>query len=160
MKCPFCGVMDSKVTDTRLLEDGSVTRRRRQCDSCLNRFVTHERLDSIPVAVIKRGGQSEMFDRDKILKSVMSACNKRHISFEQMERLVADIEAQFINSGKKEIETREIGELVMKRLKELDEVSYVRFASVYKQFRDIDTFMAEIAGLLNEKKTEKPEDAV
>jgi transcriptional repressor NrdR len=156
MKCPFCGEMDSRVTDTRLLEDGSVTRRRRQCDGCQNRFITYERLDSIPIAVIKRCGQSEIFDRDKILKGVMRSCNKRLVSLEQMEQLVSDIEAEFIHSGKKEIETREIGELVMKRLKELDEVSYVRFASIYKQFKDIDTFMSEITGLLKEKKAEAP----
>jgi len=154
MKCPFCGETDSRVTDTRYLEDGSVTRRRRFCDNCNSKFVTYERLDNIPISVIKRGGQSEIFDRDKILKGIMRSCNKRHVSLEQMEKLVSDIEIEIVNSGRKEIETRVIGELVMKYLKDLDEVSYVRFASVYKQFRDIDTFMTEIAGLLNERKAE------
>ncbi|MCL2407319.1 MAG: transcriptional regulator NrdR [Defluviitaleaceae bacterium] len=152
MKCPFCGELDSKVTDTRLLEDGAVTRRRRLCEACAGRFVTHERLDSLPISVIKRGRQSEIFDRDKILKSVMRSCNKRHVTLPQMEALVADIEATVINSGKKEIESREIGDLVMQRLRELDEVSYVRFASVYKQFRDVDSFMQELAGLISERK--------
>ena len=154
MKCPFCGVLDSRVVDTRLLEDGSVTRRRRFCDGCRERFVTFERLESIPLSVVKKSGEREIFDRGKILMGVMRSCNKRHVSVEQMERLVADVESECLNSGKKEIDTREIGDMVMKSLKELDEVSYVRFASVYKQFRDIDTFMTEIAGLLSEKEAE------
>ena len=151
MKCPSCGELESRVTDTRVLEDGAATRRRRLCDSCQTRFVTYERLESTPLSVIKRSGEREIFDRSKILSGVMRSCNKRHVSLEQMERLVSEIEAEFFNSGKREIGTGEIGELVMARLKDLDEVSYVRFASVYKQFRDIDTFMSEIAELLHEK---------
>ena len=151
MKCPSCGFMESSVTDTRRLEDGTLTRRRRLCDSCQNRFVTYERLKNTPLSVIKRSGGREIFDTGKILAGVIRSCNKRFISMEQMEALVSEVESECVNSGKKEIETREIGELVMKHLKELDEVCYIRFASVYKQFSDIDTFMSEITGLLHEK---------
>lgn len=152
MKCPSCGDLDSRVTDTRLIEDGSVTRRRRLCATCSARFITYERLKNVPLSVIKRNGEREIFESGKIMAGVMRSCNKRHVSVEQMERLVADVESECFNSGKKEIESAQIGELVMKYLKDLDQVSYVRFASVYKQFRDIDTFMKEIAGLLQEKK--------
>ena len=156
MKCPSCGELESRVTDTRVLEDGSVTRRRRLCDNCQTRFVTYERLESTPLSVIKRSGQREIFDRSKILAGIMRSCNKRFVSLDQMERLVSELEGEFFNSGKKEIGTEEIGESVMSRLKDLDEVSYVRFASVYKQFRDIDTFMSEIAELLHEKNNQIP----
>ena len=157
MKCPFCGEPDTKVSDTRIVEDGSAIRRRRLCEECQNRFITYERIDTISLTVIKRGGQRESFDRGKILTGIMRSCNKRAVTVEQMERLVTEIESHFIFSGKKEVETKEIGEMIMQRLKELDEVAYVRFASVYKQFKDIDTFMAELSSLLQEKIPKKPE---
>jgi transcriptional repressor NrdR len=143
------------VTDTRHLEDGAVIRRRRTCDSCGNRFVTYERHEGTPLTVIKRNGSREIFDPNKILAGVVKSCNIRHVSMDQMESLVADVTAECRGFGKKEVESREIGELVMNRLKELDEVSYIRFASVYKKFGDIDTFMAEITGLLKERSEEK-----
>lgn len=153
MKCPFCGEADTKVTDTRAVDDNAVIRRRRLCERCQNRFITYERLDTIPLTVIKRSGQREPFDRDKIMMGLMRSCNKRIVTVDQMEKLVSDIEAVFFNSGKREIETKDIGEMVMEGLKELDEVSYVRFASVYKQFRDLDTFMDELTGMLREKES-------
>lgn len=152
MKCPFCGEPDTKVTDSRAVDEGAVIRRRRQCEVCGNRFTTYERLDIIPLTVIKRNGERETFDRNKILTGIMRSCNKRAVTVKQMEQIVSEIEAGFANSGKKEIHSGEIGELVMEKLKTLDEVAYVRFASVYRHFKDIDTFMDELSKLLSEKK--------
>lgn len=152
MRCPFCGNIDSKVTDSRAMEESTVIRRRRICETCSEKFTTYERLDTIPLTVIKRNGTREAFDRDKILNGIMHSCNKRTVTVEQMEEVVNEIESACLNSMKKEIETEEIGELVMNKLKILDEVSYVRFASVYRQFKDIDSFMEELGKMLKEKK--------
>ena len=152
MRCPFCSNTDSKVTDSRAMEESTVIRRRRQCEACGEKFTTYERLDTIPLTVIKRNGTREAFDRDKILNGIMHSCNKRTVTMEQMEQIVDDIEAMCHNSMKKEIETAEIGDMVMEKLKGLDEVSYVRFASVYRQFKDIDSFMEELGKMLREKR--------
>lgn len=154
MKCPFCGNSDTKVSDSRAMDDNTAIRRRRLCEACGERFTTYERYDTIPMTVIKRNGTREAFDRSKIMRGLMSACNLRSVTVEQMERITKDIENSFLNSMKREIESREIGELVMDKLKEADEVSYVRFASVYKHFTSIDTFMEELALMLKQKETE------
>jgi transcriptional repressor NrdR len=151
MKCPFCGNIDSRVADSRAMEEGTVIRRRRICETCGEKFTTYERLDTIPLTVIKRNGTRESFDRNKILNGIMRSCNKRTVSVEQMEKIVNEIESLCQNSMKQEIETKEIGECVMRKLKDLDEVSYVRFASVYRQFKDIDSFMEELGKMLKEK---------
>jgi transcriptional repressor NrdR len=134
------------------MEDNAAIRRRRYCEKCGERFTTYERIDTIPLAVIKSDNTRETFDRDKILKGVMMSCNKRPISVEQMEQLVSEIENTVMNSMKREIESKEIGRMVMEKLKNLDEIAYVRFASVYRKFQDLDSFMDELANLLKEKK--------
>lgn len=151
MKCPFCNNIDTKVIDTRTMEDNSVIRRRRMCESCGERFTTYERLDTIPLTVIKANDTREIFDRNKIFRGIMHSCNKRPVSVEQMEKIVKDIENAIHNSIKKEIESKEIGKMVMDKLKIIDEVAYVRFASVYRQFKDIDSFMDELAKMLKER---------
>ncbi len=152
MKCPFCGNSDSRVADSRAMAEGTVIKRRRICEACSEKFTTYERLDTIPLTVIKRNGTREAFDRNKILNGIMRSCNKRTVSVAQMEKIVGEIESACQNSMKQEIETEEIGELVMNKLKTLDEVSYVRFASIYRQFKDIDSFMEELGKMLKEKK--------
>ncbi|MDR2903603.1 MAG: transcriptional regulator NrdR [Clostridiales bacterium] len=151
MKCPFCGNVDSRVADSRAMEESTVIKRRRICEACGEKFTTYERLDTIPLTVIKRNGTREAFDRNKLLNGIMRSCNKRTVSVEQMEKVVSEIESVCQNSMKQEIETKEIGEFVMHKLKNLDEVAYVRFASVYRQFKDIDTFMEELGKMLKEK---------
>jgi transcriptional repressor NrdR len=143
--------MDSKVIDSRQMEDGSSIRRRRQCENCGERFTTYERIDTIPFYVIKRNGDREIFDRAKLINGIVKSCNKRPVSIVQIEEIAAKIESSVMNSLTKEIDSRDIGELVMENLKALDEISYVRFASVYKHFTDIDTFMDEIGKLLKER---------
>lgn len=152
MKCPYCNNKDTKVSDTRTLEDNSAIRRRRYCDKCGERFTTYERLDTIPLTVVKKNGTREAFDREKIMNGILRSCNKRPVTVEQIEQIVNDIENSCLNSLKKEIETSEIGEMVMAALKEIDDVSYVRFASVYRHFKDVESFMKEIGDLLDEKK--------
>lgn len=154
MKCPFCNYNDTKVIDSRAQDDNSVIRRRRLCDSCGKRFTTYERIDTIPITVIKRDGTREIFDKSKLLNGIMKSCNKRPITMKQVQNLVDDIESVLMNASEKEIESKRIGELVMDRLKELDEVSYVRFASVYRQFKDINTFVDELEKLIHEKKVQ------
>jgi len=151
MKCPFCGNADTKVIDSRAMEENTVIRRRRFCDDCGERFTTYERLDIVPLTVIKRNGAREAFNSEKILNSILRSCDKRKVTVEQMEKMVKDIEVAAMNTMRREIETQEIGEMVMERLKNLDEVAYIRFASVYRQFKDIDTFMQELAKMLKEK---------
>ena len=151
MKCPFCTNADTKVIDSRAMEDNTVIRRRRFCDDCGERFTTYERLDMVPLTVIKRNGEREAFKSEKILNSILHSCDKRKVTVEQMEKMVREIEVAAMNTMRREIETREIGEMVMERLKNVDEVAYVRFASVYKQFKDIDTFMKELSKMLVEK---------
>ncbi len=151
MKCPFCGGTESKVLDTRTMDESTAIRRRRQCEKCGEKFTTYERVDIIPVVVIKNDNVRETFDRNKILSGIQRACNKRPVSMEQMENIVREIETAIYNNLGKEVYSRDIGRMVMDKLKDVDEVAYVRFASVYKQFKDIDSFMAELAGLLKTK---------
>lgn len=154
MKCPFCENQDTKVLDTRTMEDNSVIRRRRACEKCGERFTTYERLDTIPVVVVKSNNTREAFDRNKILQGVLRSCNKRPVSIEQIDAMVKDIENTVLNSMKREFPSKEIGELVMEKLKQIDEVAYVRFASVYRKFTDIDSFMEELGKMLEERKKE------
>ncbi|MBQ6554080.1 MAG: transcriptional repressor NrdR [Firmicutes bacterium] len=152
MRCPFCGNIDTKVIDTRSMEDNSAIRRRRVCEKCNERFTTYERVDTIPITVIKSDNTRECFDRSKLLKGVLMSCNKRPVSLEQIEEMVSDIETAVINSMRKEISSQELGGMVMDRLKDIDDVAYVRFASVYRKFQDIDSFMVELGKLLNDRK--------
>ena len=155
MKCPFCNYGDTKVIDSRAQDDNATIRRRRLCEKCGKRFTTYERVDIIPMTVIKRNGTREIFDKNKLLNGIMKSCNKRNISVKQMESIVDDIETTIMNSMEKEIESQEIGNMVMDRLKDIDEVAYVRFASVYRQFKDINTFMDELEKLLHEKNSQQ-----
>ena len=152
MKCPFCNYADTKVIDSRGQDDNSVIRRRRLCESCGKRFTTYERIDMIPVTVIKRDGTREIFDKNKLLGGILKSCNKRPVTAKQIETLVDDIENTLTGSAEREVHSKDIGNMVMERLKELDEVAYVRFASVYRQFKDINTFIDELEKMLNEKK--------
>lgn len=152
MRCPFCGNDDTKVVDSRAQDDNTVIKRRRLCENCDKRFTTYERVDTVPIIVVKRDGTREVFEKGKILSGIVKACNKRNISMVQMEKLVDDIENTIVNSSSKEISSGELGNMVMDSLKDLDEVAYVRFASVYRQFKDINTFMDELNKLINEKK--------
>ena len=148
MKCPYCGYLDSKVVDSRLTDDDSVVRRRRGCEKGGERFTTYERLDNIKLQVIKRDASRQEFDRAKLANSIIRASGKRKITTDQIEAIVDEIENIFLNSMRKEVASAEIGEMVMEKLKTLDEVAYVRFASVYRQFKDIDSFMKELTLLL------------
>ena len=152
MKCPFCNHDDTIVIDSRSQEDNSVIRRRRLCDKCGKRFTTYERIDTIPITVIKKNSTRELFDKTKLLNGIMKSCYKRPVSVHQIELLVEDIENAIIGSGEKEVESQKIGDMVIERLIHLDEVSYVRFASVYRQFKDINTFYGELEKMMNEKK--------
>ena len=149
MKCPYCGDLELKVIETRTVEESNSIRRRRECLQCQQRFTTYEKIENISLVVLKRDKTREEFDRDKLLLGIMRACQKRPVSTEQQEKMVNEIEQHFLNSLEREITSAEIGELVMKKLKEIDEVSYVRFASVYRQFKDINTFMEELKKLLS-----------
>ena len=151
MKCLYCGSMDSKVIDSRISEDGASIRRRRECLSCGRRFTTYETVERIPVFVIKKDGTRELFDVNKLKNGIMKACEKRPVSYESIEKLVSDIEKTIYNLGANEVSSDLIGDQVMKGLKTLDEVAYVRFASVYKEFKDIDTFLSEIERILGKK---------
>ncbi|MBM2838771.1 MAG: ATP-cone domain protein [Deltaproteobacteria bacterium] len=152
MKCPFCGHLENKVIDSRLAKDGGVIRRRRDCDDCGRRFTTYERIEEILPMVIKKDGRRELFDRGKLLAGLKRACEKRPVSVEDLERIVDKVEQTLQECGDREIPTSKIGETVMKELHELDEVAYVRFASVYRQFKDINQFMDELKDILGEKK--------
>ncbi len=147
MRCPYCGHPEDRVVDSREAQDGQVTRRRRECLACARRFTTYERIDDVLPGVVKKDGRREAFDRAKILEGVATACQKRPVSAEQMEGLVADVERQLQEAGEREIPTSVIGEAVMQRLRRLDEVAYVRFASVYRAFRDVGEFRDVLAGL-------------
>lgn len=151
MKCPFCGYLDSKVVDSRPAEDGASIRRRRECLECRKRFTTFEVMETLPVVVIKKDGSRQSFDRSKLLNSMIRACEKRTVSFDTLNRIADEIEQALQNEMNREIPSARIGELVMDKLKDVDEVSYVRFASVYRQFKDISTFMEELNRLLQEK---------
>lgn len=152
MHCPFCHFEESKVIDTRPTEEGSAIRRRRECIQCKNRFTTYEKVEEIPLIVVKKDGTRESFNRNKVLNGVIRACEKRPVSLDQIENLVDKIETSLNNTLDKEIQSQQIGEMIMASLKELDEVAYVRFASVYRQFRDINTFIEELTKLLAEKR--------
>ena len=151
MKCPYCGYQESKVVDSRNAEDSTSIRRRRECLSCHKRFTTYETVESLPIIVVKRDGARQTFDRNKVLNGMLRACEKRPVTLDRLEHAVDDIEQILQNSLEREIRSEEIGELVMDRLKPMDEVAYVRFASVYRQFKDINSFMAELNKILEEK---------
>lgn len=149
MRCPICGHGDSKVLETRPSDDGYSIRRRRECLECQSRFTTYEKLDDLPLIVVKKDGRRESFDQHKILSGLIRACEKRPVPLEKLEKVVADIEKTLKNESlKREVTTAEIGELVMSHLKDIDEVAYVRFASVYREFKDIGTFLNEIKTLI------------
>ena len=148
MKCPFCGETDSKVIDSRPAEDGSSIRRRRQCNGCKKRFTTYEKVETIPLIVIKKDNNREPYDRQKIVSGILRSCHKRPISADQINRIVDEVETEIFNREEREIPAQEIGEIVMNRLKDLDAVAYVRFASVYREFKDVNTFMDEIKKIL------------
>lgn len=151
MKCPYCSYQESKVVDSRHSEDGTSIRRRRECLSCQKRFTTYETVESLPIVVVKKDNSRQAFDRNKVLNGMVRACEKRPVSLRELEAATADIEQIIQNSLEREVSTGKIGELVMERLKPLDEVSYVRFASVYRQFKDINSFMQELNKILEEK---------
>ena len=151
MKCPFCGDQESKVVDSRHSEDGSSIRRRRECLNCQKRFTTYEMVESLPVIVVKRDGTHQSFDRNKILNSMMRAFDKRKVDVADLERITTEIEQSIQNTLDREISTDKIGEMVMERLKPIDEVAYIRFASIYHRFQDANSFMQEISKFLNEK---------
>lgn len=144
MKCPFCGYEESKVIDSRPADDGERIRRRRECLSCAKRFTTHEVIETVPIVVVKRDKSREVFNRNKLMSGFLRACEKRPISMEQMEGMCDSIEAQLQSGYDREVTSQHIGELVMEMLKEVDKVAYIRFASVYKNFEDADTFMEEL----------------
>lgn len=151
MKCPFCGFEESKVIDSRPTDEGERIRRRRECTSCLKRFTTYEIIESVPVIVVKKDKSREVFDRNKLFNGMLRACEKRPVSLDSIEKSVNEIESALQNSLDREVTSVRIGEMAMDKLKDLDEVAYVRFASVYRQFKDINTFMDELAKLLSEK---------
>ena len=152
MKCPYCGFKESKVVDSRPAEEGNSIRRRRECLSCSKRFTTYETVESLPMVVVKRDGSRQTFDRRKLVNGMLRACEKRPVSVAQLEKLGEEIEQELQNSLEREISTEHVGELVMDKLKGVDEVAYVRFASVYRQFKDINTFMRELNKLRDEDK--------
>ena len=151
MKCPFCGGFDSKVVDSRPTEDGERIRRRRECISCGKRFTTFEIVETTPIMVKKKDGSIQAFNRDKLLNGMIKSCEKRPVSIQDLEKAVDRIEYKIVNSLKNEISSVELGEMVMDELKKLDEVAYVRFASVYRQFSDVNTFFEELSELLKKK---------
>ena len=151
MKCPFCGHLESKVVDSRPAEEGASIRRRRECLACHKRFTTYETVESLPLVVIKKDGNRQTFDKTKLLNGMIRACEKRPVSYDTLEKIADEIEQELQNSLERETSTERIGELVMDRLKKVDEVAYVRFASVYRQFKDINTFMSELNKLLEDK---------
>ena len=151
MKCPYCAYLESKVVDSRPADEGASIRRRRECLACHKRFTTYETMETLPLMVVKKDGSRQSFDRNKVLSGLIRACEKRPVSFSTMEEIVNEIEQTLQNEMEREVSSAEIGELVMERLKKVDEVSYVRFASVYRQFKDINTFMRELNKLLEDK---------
>jgi transcriptional repressor NrdR len=148
MRCPFCGHSDSKVVDSRSSKEGDAIRRRRECLKCVRRYTTYERIEEVAQMVIKKDGRREAFDRWKIKSGILKACEKRPVSLDQVEALIDDVERSLFNSTEHEVSTQDIGMAVMERLQRLDEVAYVRFASVYRQFKDLNEFMSELKSLL------------
>ncbi len=151
MKCPYCEYPESKVVDSRPTDEGQAIRRRRECISCAKRFTTYEKIEEIPTIIVKRDGNREVYDRNKLMNGIIKSCEKRPVSMTTIEDMVDDIEKTIFNSMKNEITSIEIGELVMEKLKDVDEVAYVRFASVYRQFKDVNSFMQELKKLLAEE---------
>lgn len=151
MKCPFCGDDNTRVIDSRPADDNEAIRRRRQCDECGKRFTTYEKVETIPLIVIKKDKNRETYDRSKIESGVVRSCHKRPVSVDQIEACLDEIENKIFNLGVREIESEKIGEIVMDQIRDLDQVAYVRFASVYRQFKDADTFMSELKKLLDTK---------
>ena len=151
MKCPYCNASDTKVIDSRPAEDNSAIRRRRQCETCGKRFTTYEKLETMPLMVIKKDRTRELYDRGEIGAGIRRSCHKRPVSTQQINALIDEIETQIFNMEEKEVETTAIGELVMRKLQQLDEVAYVRFASVYREFKDVNTFMEELGKLLKNR---------
>ena len=148
MRCLFCGHLESKVIDSRSTEEGTTIRRRRECLECGKRFTTYEKIETIPMIVVKKDGLRETWDRDKVLNGILRACEKRPVTLADTEKLIDDIEAKLYNMLEREVTSERIGEMVMERLKELDDIAYVRFASVYRQFKDINSFMDELAKII------------
>ena len=151
MKCPYCVYPESKVIDSRPAEEGATIRRRRECLGCQKRFTTYEIMERLPLVVIKRDGSRQTFDKDKLVRGLLRSCEKRPVTLDDLEAIANDIEQELQNRMEREISAIEVGELAMDRLRALDEVAYVRFASVYRQFKDISTFMDEVSKLLTEK---------
>ena len=151
MKCPYCSNLESKVVDSRPSDEGASIRRRRECLECHKRFTTYETMDSLPLVVIKKDGSRQTFDKSKLLNGMIRACEKRPVSFDTLNTIASEIEQSLQNEMEREVSSVVIGEMVMSKLKAVDEVAYVRFASVYRQFKDISTFMSELNKLLNEK---------
>ena len=149
MRCPYCGSENLKVVDSRSADDAAI-RRRRQCEECDKRFTTYEKIETLPIMVIKKDGTREAFDRDKLIDRVMRSTYKRHVSSEQIQKIADDVENAAMSAYNREIQSREIGELVMEGLKAVDEVSYVRFASIYREFKDVNSFMQEIRALMEQ----------
>ncbi|MFC4805328.1 transcriptional regulator NrdR [Filifactor villosus] len=151
MRCPYCGEVESKVVDSRHTDEDNAIRRRRECNNCHKRFTTYEKIEQINVVVEKKDGTREHFDREKILRGIVRSCEKRSIPFEEMEKVVNDIEKEIVNSMRREVSSVEIGKLVMKHLKDVDDVAYVRFASVYREFQDLDSFQKELDEIIKER---------
>ena len=157
MKCMYCGCLESKVIDSRATDEGRTIRRRRECIQCGKRFTTYETIETTPVLVIKISGNRQAFDPNKLKNGIIKACEKRPVSMSKIDKLVDDIKKQVYNSLEQEISSKRLGEMVMSGLKEIDEVAYVRYASVYRQFTDISSFMQELETMMKENKTKKPD---
>lgn len=159
MKCIFCGCLESKVIDSRQADDGTSIRRRRECIACGKRFTTYETIETTPILVIKNSGDRQVFDPAKIKNGIIKACEKRPVPMYMIDKLVEDVTKQIYNSLEQEVTSKKIGELVMAGLKDIDEVAYIRFASVYRQFKDTATFLQELKNILKEDKKDAPPDA-
>ena len=157
MKCMYCGCLESKVIDSRATDEGRTIRRRRECIQCGKRFTTYETIETTPVLVIKNSGNRQAFDPNKLKNGIIKACEKRPVSMSKIDKLVDDIKKQVYNSLEQEISSKRLGEMVMSGLKEIDEVAYVSYASVYRQFTDISSFMQELETMMKENKTKKPD---
>ncbi len=149
MKCPFCGEFDNKVIDSRLSKDGNVIRRRRECLVCSRRFTTYEHIEVVPIMIVKKDGRREVFNREKVFSGIQKACEKRNISINILEEFIDDLERDLREMGEKEIPSKIIGKKIMEKLHNLDDVAYVRFASVYREFKDVNDFVAELKNLLS-----------
>ena len=152
MKCPYCLYYESKVVDSRPTEEGQAIRRRRECIKCSKRFTTYEKIEEIPLIVVKKDGNRQSYDRNKLLNGIIKSCEKRPVSVSVIDKMVDEIEKKLYNSLEREVTSVEIGEMIMNKLKDIDEVSYVRFASVYRQFKDLNSFMDELKKILDEGK--------